>query len=139
VSRPPGPLASALAADPLARTLGFELLEVEPGRCRAALTLDDRHLNFQGNPHGGVLFALADYAFSGACNAHGEAAVALSVTINFVSVVQPGARLVAEAAVVRQGRRAGFYQLSVTDDDGALVAVAQAVAHRPTRQEPRRT
>jgi acyl-CoA thioesterase len=127
------PLAAALAADPLARTLGLELLELAPGRCRAALTLDGRHLNFQGNPHGGVLFALADYAFSGACNAHGEAAVALSVTIHFVSVVRPGARLVAEAQTVRQGRRAGFYQMTVTGDDGALVATAQAVAHRPAR------
>jgi acyl-CoA thioesterase len=127
------PLHATLEDDPLARTLGLELLELGPGRCKAAVTVDGRHLNFQGHAHGAVLFALADFAFSGACNAHGEPAVALSVSIHFVSGVRSGARLVAEAREVRQGRRAGFYQMTVTGDDGGVVAIAQAVAHRPAR------
>jgi acyl-coenzyme A thioesterase PaaI-like protein len=31
---------------------------------------------------------------------------------------------------IKQGRRAGFYQLSVATEDGRTVASAQAVAHR---------
>ena len=33
---------------------------------------------------------------------------------------------------VKQGRRAGFYQMSVATEDGRAVARAHAVAHRPT-------
>jgi len=40
--------------------------------------------------------------------------------------------LVAEANEVKQGRRAGFYQMSVATEDGLAVARAHAVAHRPT-------
>ena len=75
----------------------------------------------------------ADYAFAGACNASGEPAVALSVSIQFLVAVPPGTRLIADARVTRQGRRAGFYQMTVSADDGTLVATCQAVAHRPVR------
>ena len=116
--------------DPFAGRLGIELLDLAPGYCRAALRLGPNLVNFHGSAHGGAIFSLADYAFSGACNAHGEAAVALTVTIQFLAAVAPGTRLVAEARVERQGRRAGFYQMTVTAEDGAVVATCQAVALR---------
>ena len=89
-------------------------------------------VNFQGYPHGGVIFSLAAVAFGAACNSHGEDAVALSVTIEYLAAVTPEAVLVAEAREVMQGRRAGFYQVSVTTEDGRAVATAHAVAHRLT-------
>jgi acyl-CoA thioesterase len=119
-----------IAGDPYAGWLGIELLELRPGYCRAALTLTPAMLNFQGSPHGGVIFSLADFAFSGACNAGGEPAVALSVTIQFLAAAAPGARLTAEARADRQGRRAGFYAMTVTDDQGTVIATCQAVAFR---------
>lgn len=119
-----------VAADPYAGTLGIELLELAPGYCRAALRLRPELLNFHGGPHGGALFSLADFAFSGACNADGEAAVALTVTIQFLAPPAPGARLTAEARATRQGKRAGFYAMTVTDEAGTVVATCQAVAFR---------
>jgi acyl-CoA thioesterase len=119
-----------VAADPYAVALGIELVELAPGYCRAALRLRPELLNFHGGPHGGTIFSLADFAFSGACNAHGEAAVALTVTIQFLTVPAPGARLTAEARATRQGRRAGFYAMAVTDEAGTVVATCQAVALR---------
>jgi acyl-CoA thioesterase len=124
-------VAEQVAADPYAGWLGIELLELSPGYCRAAMRLTDRMLNFQGTPHGGAIFSLADYAFSGACNGHGERAVALSLTIQYLAAAPPGARLVAEAREQRQGRRAGFYAVTVSDELGTLVASCQAVAFRP--------
>ncbi|MGH7267141.1 MAG: PaaI family thioesterase [Candidatus Rokuibacteriota bacterium] len=134
---PPGDaLRERLGRDPYARALGIQLLDLAPGYCRAALTLGPGTLNFQGNPHGGAIFSLADFAFSGACNAHGETAVALTVTIQYLAVARPGARLVAEARAARQGRRAGFYAMTVTAEDGTVVATCQAVAFRPAEREP---
>jgi acyl-CoA thioesterase len=75
---------------------------------------------------------VADVAFGAACNSHGEAAVALSVTIDYLAAVTAEVTLVAEAREVKQGRRAGFYEVSVATADGRAVAAAHCVAHRVT-------
>ncbi|MBI4589417.1 MAG: PaaI family thioesterase [Candidatus Rokubacteria bacterium] len=126
----PEEVREQVSRDPYAAWLGIELLDLAPGYCRAAMRLGPNLVNFQGNPHGGAIFSLADYAFGAACNAHGESAVALSVTIQFLATVQPGTRLVAEAREQRLGRRAGFYVMTVTAEDGPVVATCQAVGLR---------
>jgi acyl-CoA thioesterase len=126
----PAGLRDRIQDDAWARALGVEFLELTPGHCRVALRLQPHMLNFQGAPHGGVIFSLADVAFSAACNSQGAAAVALSMTIGFLSPAAPGSRLVAEARERRQGRRAGFYEVAVTNAQGALVATVHCVAHR---------
>ena len=118
--------------DPWARTLGIEFLELRRGRCKVRLQLRSHMVNFQGSPHGGVIFSLADVAFGAACNSHGADAVAISVTINYLAAVAPDTVLVAEAYELKQGRRAAFYELRVATEDGRAVATAQAVAHRLT-------
>jgi acyl-CoA thioesterase len=126
----PGPLKHQIENDPWARSLGVEFLEIARGRCRVALTLKPHMLNFQGYPHGGVIFSLADVAFSAACNSHGPPAVALNVTISYLAAVSPGARLLAEGRERKQGRRAGFYDITVSTDTGLVVAVLHCVSHR---------
>jgi len=126
----PEPLRRRIENDPWARSLDVEFLELRRGRCRVALTLKPHMVNFQGYPHGGVIFSLADIAFGAACNSHGEVAVALSVTISYLAAVDPGARLTADARERKQGRRAGFYDVTVASDDGTVVAVVHCVSHR---------
>jgi acyl-CoA thioesterase len=43
--------------------------------------------NFHGLPHGGVIFSVADIAFGAACNSSGGLAVALSMTIAYMTAV----------------------------------------------------
>ena len=126
----PADLRARIQEDRWARTLGVQFLALEHGICRVALTLQPHMVNFQGYPHGGVIFSLADIAFGAACNSHGEPAVALSMTISYLTAVPAGSRLVAEAREVKQGRRAGFYQVGVTTEEGKLVAQVHCVAHR---------
>jgi acyl-CoA thioesterase len=121
-----------IRADPWARALGIKYVDVRRGYCRLRLRLQPHMVNFQGFPHGGVIFTLADVAFGAACNSHGEPAVALSVTIDYLAAVTPEATLVAEAREVKQGRRAGFYEVSVATEEGRAVAAAHCVAHRIT-------
>lgn len=123
-------VADRIRKEPWARALGIEYVDVRRGYCRLRLPLQPHMVNFQGYPHGGVIFSLADVAFGAACNSHGEDAVALSVTINFLAAVTPDVTLVAEAREVKQGRRAGFYDVSVSTEDGRLVAGAHCIAHR---------
>ena len=73
---------------------------------------------------------MADSAFAAASNSHGQVAVALSMSINFLAAAALGTRLVAEAQELRKGHRAGFYQITVKTEAGDLIAVCQAVVHR---------
>jgi acyl-CoA thioesterase len=130
----PDELRARIFTDPWAQAVGIEFLDLRPGYCQAALSLQPHMVNFQGTPHGAVVFSLVDAAFSAACNSHGPAAVALNMTISYLSAARPGARLVAEARVCKQGRRAGFYDVAVTDDQGALVATAHCLSHRVGRE-----
>ena len=125
-------IADKIRAEPWARSLGIEYVEIRRGYCRLRLRLQPHMVNFQGFPHGGVIFTLADVAFGAACNSYGETAVALSVTIDFLAAVTPEAVLMAEAREVKQGRRAGFYEVRVATEDGQAVAAAHCVAHRVT-------
>lgn len=129
----PAELVRRITDDPWARSLGVEYLDVRPGYCRAALRLAPHMVNHLGSPNGSVVFALADAAFGVACNSHGAPAVALNVTIGFLAAARPGSRLTAECRERRQGRQAGFYEVTVTDDDGTLIAVLHCIAHRLAR------
>ena len=126
----PADLSQRIQGDPWAGSLGIRYLDLQRGYCRLSLKLQAHMVNFQGYPHGGVIFSLADVAFGAACNSHAQAAVALSMTISFLAAVKPGAVLVAEARERRQGRRAGFYDVDVTTEDGLPVAQVHCVAHR---------
>jgi acyl-CoA thioesterase len=123
-------ISDRIRADPWARSLGIDYVDLRRGYCRLRLRLQPHMVNFQGLPHGGVIFTLADVAFGAACNSHGDPAVALSVTIDFLAAATPATTLVAEAREVKQGRRAGFYEVSVTTEDGRSVAAAHCIAHR---------
>jgi len=116
--------------DALAQYLGIELLEMRLGFARAAMTVDSRHLNAHGTLHGGAIFALADFAFAAAANSHGQIAFALHVDINYVATAPVGARLLAEAAEEFLGNRTALYHLSVTTEDGKLIAACHGMVYR---------
>ncbi len=126
-------LLAKIGQDPYARRLGVALEEVRPGYARTGLTITPELLNFHGIPHGGAIFSLADVAFAAASNSHGQAAVALSMTIQFLGAASCGTRLVAEAQELRKGRRAGFYEITVKTESGEPIAVCQAVVHRKSQ------
>jgi acyl-CoA thioesterase len=119
-----------ISKDPFAKLVGIEYQEIRPGYGRTAMTVTPQLLNSHGIPHGGAIFSLADSAFAAASNSHGQVAVALSMTVNFLATAATGTRLMAEAQELRKGHRAGFYQITVKTEAGDLVAVFQAVVHR---------
>ena len=120
----------AAANEPYARRMGIRCLEVAPGYCRVEMTPTADMTNLFGMVHGGALFSMIDEAFQIACNSHGVSAFALNVSITYVRAGVPGERLVAEAREVALTRRTASYHVSVTREDGEVVAVAQALAYR---------
>ena len=90
-------------------------------------------VNVQRLPHGEVIFSIADITFDAACSSHGELALALHMSIAYPAAAPADGRLDAEAREVKQGRRAGFFDVTVTDEAGTLVAKVHAIAHRTGR------
>lgn len=99
--------------DGLCATLGITVLAGGPGRAEVAMTVDARHLNFNGGCHGGAVFALADSAFGLASNSHGPLASGIDAHITFQAGVRAGQRLVARAAEASRSRRIAVYRIDV--------------------------
>lgn len=116
--------------DPYACYLGIELLALDEGYSKATLVVGEHMLNLHGIPHGGVIFSLADAAFAAASNSHGQVAVALNVSINYLAAVPVGTRLYAEATEESLSHRIALYRLSVTAEDGTPVALAHGTVYR---------
>ena len=79
---------SKIRADAYLRLLGATFEEIRPGYARVSLAVTESMLNFHGITHGSIVFGVGDLAFSAACNAHGQVAVALDMTISFLRAAQ---------------------------------------------------
>jgi LAO/AO transport system ATPase/phenylacetic acid degradation protein PaaD len=110
-------IAGLVASDGLCATLGIVFRDGGPGRAEVALTVDARHLNFNGGCHGGAIFALADSAFGLASNSHGPVAAGIDAHITFQAAVGAGDTLVARAVEVQRSRRIGVYRIDVVRED----------------------
>ena len=119
--------------DHFAKHVGLELLTVELGHACARMPIQRCHLNGLGGVQGGAIFTLADFAFAAAANSHGQVAVAVNVSINFMKAVSAGV-LTATAREVALNPKLGTYTVDVTDESGQLVAVFQGLAYR--KKEP---
>jgi acyl-CoA thioesterase len=118
------------------KLLGIEVLEVEPGRARVAMTFGEELTNIYGKLHGGAVFSLLDEAFQLACNAHGTIAVALSLNIYYLTTADPGARLLAECREINATRKTALYDAEVWQEDGKKIATGQAQAYRVGKPLP---
>lgn len=106
-------LATLVERDGLCATLGITLLAGGAGRAEVAMTVDARHMNFNGACHGGAIFALADSAFGLASNSHGPVAAGIDAHITYQAGVAAGDRLVARANEVHRTRRIAVYRIDV--------------------------
>ena len=110
-------IAGLVANDGLSATLGITFRSGGPGRAEVAMTIDSRHLNFNGGGHGGAIFALADSAFGLASNSHGPVAAGIDAHITFQAAVAAGDTLVARATEVQRSRRIGVYRIDVVREE----------------------
>ena len=112
-----------LLEDRYATALGVELVEVTGSSVVVALEVSDDHTNFLGVGHGGMVFSLADCAFSLASNSAGARAVAIDTHLVLTAATGPGDRLTATATETTRGRSLGTYRVDVARDDGRLVGL----------------
>ncbi len=115
--------------DPYAQSLGIQLTEFEAGFAEATLEVQSHMVNAYGTVHGAIIYALADHAFSLACNAYGKTSLGLSTTIQFIESAKPGDKLVARATELKRNYRTGFYRIDILHEQ-SLIATMDAVSYR---------
>jgi len=110
------------ADDSASKGLGMQLISVEPGRSVLAMTITDTMVNGHNIAHGGFIFTLADSAFAFACNTYNQRAVAQHCAVTFIAPGKLGDRLTARAVEKQRFGRSGIYDITVTREDGAVIA-----------------
>jgi len=117
--------------EPFGRLLGLDVVNVGLGYATIRMRVTDRLQNIFQSVHGGAIFSLVDEAFQLACNTHGVLAVALNVSITYVSAPDPDSILEATAEEIYRTNRTASYACRVMEPNtGKLVATAQALAYR---------
>ena len=116
--------AAGINESPFAR-----LLEMRPGLSQggqgsAFMTIKEMHLQNGGAVQGGIIVALADYAFHRAVQSSvqpGQAAVTVELKMNFIAPAREG-ELTATANIISRGQRLVVGEMEVTDQDKTLIA-----------------
>ena len=116
-------IRNAFESDPYTNSQGFRLIDVTDNEIVVAVTVRHDQVNFHGGTHGGVLFSLADCAFSLASNAHGDPAVAIDTHLAITAPSGVGEDLTATAREMTRGRTLATYRVDVTRGDGRIVGL----------------
>jgi len=117
-------LKSKEEKEPIADFLNMRLLEISPGYAKVAMKIVPSYQNFNGFIFGGIIMAVADQAFAYASNSLAHPSLASQFNIHFVSGAGVDDELISECRVVTSGRRVGVSEITVTNQDGKLIAKA---------------
>jgi acyl-CoA thioesterase len=118
------------AEDAASRSLGMRIDAMGPGYARLSMTVRPDMLNGFKICHGGFITLLADSAFAFACNSTNELTLAAGILVDFVAPAKQGDLLTAEAREVAQAGRTGVYDVTVTNQRGATIALLRGRSHR---------
>ena len=106
------------------RSLGIELDSIEHGRARLSLEVRQQHLQLAGIMHGGAIATLIDTAVAFAivgASKPGSRFTTIEMKVNYLRPIREG-RVVADARLIRDGRRIIVSDCDVYDSEGKLSA-----------------
>ena len=108
---------------------GCRILEGEKGYARCEMELTQNHRNAMGNPMGGAIFTLADFALAIASNVGQPPTVSVSHSMDFYRSSK-GKKLFATCHCDKEGSRLAFFTVNITDDLGKDIACMTATSAR---------
>ena len=104
--------------------LGTKIVDISSGYAKVSMEMRPAYLNFYGVVFGGIIMSLADQAFGCAVNSLKYPSLAVQFNTYFLASAYGGDKLTAEARVLKSGRRVSVAEVSVTNQDGKLIARA---------------
>ena len=116
--------------DLFSQWLGITVIEIKEGYSKIQMTVRKEMINGFGIVHGGITFSLGDSAFAFACNNRNVLSVALDTAINFIKPVHVGDVLTAEAKELHNGKSTGLYHITITNQNGHVVAMFKGTCYR---------
>jgi len=108
--------------------LGIRILEIGPDHVRAAMPVDERHVQPYGILHGGGSVVLAETvgSFCGVMALpEGQAVVGVEVNANHLSPVRRGDTVTALCRPLRLGRTLQVWEIEIRRGDGTLTCVSR--------------
>ena len=128
---------NAVANEPFAQKMGMKLVDLKLEYSKVEMDyLPESMDNIYQRAHGGAIYSLIDEAFETSCQTHGTVAVALNISVSYTASPKPGARLTAESKEITRSKKIAHYDISVTDQDGNLIATAKTIAYRTGKPIP---
>jgi len=106
--------------DPYMKFLGIKVEKIEKGYSACSIVITKDMLNFLNFVHGGLIFSLADAAFSAASNSDHLPSYALDVSGSFLKTAAVGDRITAEAKLIHTTKRTGVYRMEVFHNEELL-------------------
>lgn len=106
------------------RLVGIEIDSIEPGRARLSLEVREELLQLQGVMHGGAIATLIDTAVAFAIIGASEPDdrfTTVEMKVNYLAPIREG-RVVADARLIRDGRRIVVADCDLFDSKGRLAA-----------------
>lgn len=115
-------------AIPLLRTLDIHLTEIGEQHAVMEVTVADKHLNYLGGAHGGLLATLVDTVcfFPRPLLPSGRMATTSNLNVHFLRPASLGERLSARAELLHLGRRTASLTVRVVNGEGELLAHGSA-------------
>jgi uncharacterized protein (TIGR00369 family) len=107
------------------------------GSARLSLPVEPHLTNSMGTVHGGVIMSLLDIALCTAARTlhpGSIGAITIDMSTSFIDGAT-GARLMAEARVLKDGRTMSFVEAEARNEDGSLVAKAIATVRVRQKQK----
>lgn len=106
------------------QTLGITIKDIGDRHAEMSVTIDDRHLNYMGGAHGGLISALVDTVcfFPQPLLPSGRDVTTVDLNVHYIRPASRGDRLVARSELLHLGRRTASLTVQVLDQERRLVA-----------------
>ena len=116
--------------DVASQDLGMKLISIAPGQVVMEMKITEKMLNGHKICHVGYIFALADSTFAFSSNSENFSSVATDCMIDYVKPGKLNDLLTARAKQIDQGKRVGYYDVSITNQEGVKVAHFRGKSYR---------
>jgi len=113
---------------PFLKTLGVSVRVIAEQHAEMVVTIDDRHLNYMGTVHGGLISALVDTVcfFPQPLIPSGLKLTTVDLNVSYIRPARKGDVLVARSELLHLGRSTARLSVKVTDQTDSLVAHGMA-------------
>ena len=117
-------LSALINKAPYFQLLSMKIIDIDFGRSRVEVELENKHLNPFGGLHGGVYSSIIDTAAYWACYcdlSEEVGLISIDLTVNNLSTLKDG-KLIIEGKRLKTGRSICLAEAVVTDTQGKLLA-----------------